>query len=507
MIPAFAYFDSPGTDGDQSGEFAHRLLAPMGRWPLRTVVLLALVPMLTLRWTAPDLSLLAVTCALQMLPSLWLVGWGNAVRKRASAAATVGNSLSLRQLHGTALAMAAAAGLVGGALWWLGSDSLATALHRDLDLEHGKMLAFLRLEAGQFAFWPVLVTCMALAEGRLRDAERSSFRGAAVMIAAMSALSVVLFGWHPQAWPVATMAGHAFVALMALASLPQDALAGGRPQWSWREGAALIGQSQLVAAEEPGMLAPFFIVAVLAGTSQLPCATWQPAAAMTLLACLMACGWQLAGHLEPVATIADLHADEYRARWRFARSLDAALLVALGLSIVLGTYGDTIVSAWLGMRKGEGPTVVPLAFFATVSAPAAVCAQWLKRADKAGAVANARVVEFALAAAIGATLTAAFGWKGGAWALVAARLLSTGPLLLRRTCKHLGLEAEEVALSQLWRMGLVAAPSAFAAVAFSQFKPPRTPREWAIQLLIVAILYVVFAFAGWSLMDSRRDRD
>ncbi len=507
MIPAFAYFDTPNATPDRDAGLDLRLLAPLGRWPLRLVVLLALVPLLSVQWGAANLGLVAFCCAIQMLPSLFLVGWGEALVRRSQAALRVGNQDALARLHGTAAVSALAVGAVAGVVGWLLAEPLSLWLVRVPGLARAQAETLLHLEALQLALWPALITWTSLAEARLRESDRAAFRGTAIAIEAMAALSVAMFQWRPHAWPVAMAAAHATLILLSLVVLWRERLAGSRPGFAWPEVRDLLGATEWPCAPEPGMMPVFFAALILPAAIGRTLDAAVPAAIMTVAAAFSAAGWQLASRLEPVGLMGDLHADPYRARWRFGRSLDAATLVALGLGLILATYGGQLVQMWLGLPRTTTLRLLPVTALLVLVAPVAVSAQWLRRADLRGFVAMVRGAEVGIALPVAALLWTDYGWSGTLWGVVAVRSLTCGLWLPVRACRHLGLNPLAVFGNQLWRMGLVALPSTVTALAFSTFKPPRTGREWTIQLMIVAILYVIPAFAAWSMMDTRRDRD
>ncbi|MBM4345633.1 MAG: hypothetical protein FJ100_19855 [Deltaproteobacteria bacterium] len=507
MIPAFAYFDTPTAVPDRDAGLDLRLLAPLGRWPLRLVVLLALVPLLSVQWGAANLGLVAFCCAIQMLPSLALVGWGEALVRRSQAALRVANQEALARLHGTAAIAALAIGFLAGGVGWLAAEPVALWLVRVPGLGRAQADTLLHLEALQLVLWPALVTWTSLAEARLGESDRAAFRGTAVAVEAMAALAVAVFQWRPHAWPVAMSAAHVTLILLSVVVLWRERQAGMRPGFSWSEARELLRATEWPFAPEPGMMPVFFAALILPAAAGHTLDAAVPAAILTGAAGFSAAGWQIASRLEPVGLMGDLHADPYRARWRFGRSLDAATLVALGASIVLATYGGRLVQIWLGLPRATVVHLLPLSALLVLVAPVAVSAQWLRRADLRGYVAKVRGAELGIALPVAALLWSEYGWTGTLWGLVSVRALTCGLWLPVRACRHLGLSPAAVFGHQAWRLGLVALPSAATAVAFSTFKPPRTGREWTIQLMIVAILYVIPAFAAWSVMDTRRDRD
>ncbi|MSQ84356.1 MAG: hypothetical protein EXR77_15970 [Myxococcales bacterium] len=507
MIAAYTYFDAPTVSPDRDAAFDLRLLAPLGRWPLRLVALVTMLPLLHVQWGAFFLGVVAFGCALQMLPSLWLVGWGKALRQRSQAAVKVGNRAGLGALHGTAIAMAIAMSLSLGLLFWLSADSLAVWLCPGPCQQIDSILAYLKLEAVQVACWPLLVTWTALAEGRQSDNDRAAFRGTVVAIESMAALSVAIFQWPPTAWPLAMTAAHATLIAVSVLVLWRDRVLSGKPQWSTAEAKDLIWATEPMASAEPGMLPVVFACVILPAAAQRPQNAAVPAALVAVIGALCATCWQIVGRLEPVTDMPDMHADPYRARWRFGRSLDAAVLMAVGVGLIVAAYGTKLTTSWLGLGATATVTAVPMAWLMVVSAPVAVSAQWLSRGDHQLTVAGVRIGEAVVALTVSALLWPEFGWVGAAWAVALVRTLTTAMWLPIRVCNHLGMSPNVVFGGLVWRLGLVALPAGVTALAFAALKPPRTGREWIVQLLIVMILYVIPAFAAWSLMDTRRDRD
>lgn len=505
MTPILALCEAPSEPEERDAPLVQRLVTPFARWPFRLFVLVALVPLLTMRWKMGDIGVVMLSGALQTLVAMPLAGLAEGVRRRGQAAAQVSDTGRLAEINGTAVLFAVMTAILLELGWWTAAPTLATMLTLGPGMHSSAVAEFLRNEAMQVATLPLLLTALAMAEAQLTEVRRGTLRGAIVLIEGMTLLAVPGAELPPQAWPVLCTASHLWMIALLVVILQQS----GRTPLRWRfaraEATALFRSRNSAVVPEPGLLPAMYCAVAIAAAADRPSAVVVPAATVALVGAVAAVGWHLAAHLEPLEVIADLHADAYRARWRFKRSLDAAMLVALGIAVPLAFFGKAAVQSWLGVRNQSSTAVAALAVLALVSAPVALSSQWLRRANRTQDIAGIRGIEVLVAMPLVTLCWSYAGWPLAAWALVASRVATTGWVLPRAVARHLGITVSSLVLDQAWRLALVALPSTVTAACFVLFKPARNGREWTIQILIVTILFVIPAFAAWSLMDTRKD--
>lgn len=484
---------------------ARSAVAPFARAPFRLALVLVLAPVLLAHWGEAVTGLVLAATALRIAVGRAVQGWAGMVRRRVRACHTAGDQAhaAVVELAATLWAAAASLGLLA-----LGGATVP-ALARRLALPRAAVAVdvenYLAFEVALLVLWPVLATLVAAADARIGLDRAEAWAGRYNLGHAALALLVPLLGWPPILWPLLSF---------SLTALGLLALAQVRSRQLLRPGlVGLRGELKRLPTEalrscwgDPGS-APVITVAVLPfvvvhGSERALLPLALALVAQTVAECIS----ELGSRVEPLTHDTSVYADMHRARWRFKRMTDAAVLLGCGAAMLLGAYGPGLVRGWLGIGAVPRLLTTAMALFVLASAPGGVAARWLSRGGNSAAVAVVLRVDVTLAALLG-VLMAATGndsWAEQALLMVALHAVLAGMVLPGLAARELGIAALPMALGRAWRYTMVALPAALAAFAVSGLRPPRSGREWIIQLAVVGILYLVPGFAAWNLLDGRR---
>lgn len=489
---------------------ARSVWGPFARAPFRLTLLLVLVPVAILNWGEAVTGLVLATTALRMAVGRAVQGWSGVVRRRVRACTTVGDRANAAAVELAASLWAAGASV---AILLVGVATVPPAAAR-LALQHTEVPVdvenFLSFEAAVLVLWPLLATLMAASDGRQGGEREASWAGRYGLTHASVLLALAVWGLPPILWPLlaflATTAALIAVTAVRSRELRPSALQPNELYGLSAELRRLPVEAVRSSWGEPGSSPVLSVAALPYVWTQGFQRALLPLALALVVQVLAECISELASRVEPLTHDVSLYADMHRARFRFKRMTDAAVIMACGAAMVIGAYGPGLVRGWLGIGAVPQLLAGAMALFVLASAPGGVAARWLNRSGNSSAVAMVLRADVALAALLG-VLFAATGnasWTEQALVVVALHGLLAGVLLPGLAARELGIAAVPMALGRAWRYTMVALPAALAAFAVSGMRPPRSLREWVIQMAVVGILYAVPGFTAWNLLDNRR---
>jgi len=357
---------------------------------------------------------------------------------------------------------------------------------------------------GELAMLPLLMTAAAVASGQAGPKLTDRLRGW-LGLGAVTALVVTLTGADVEQWARLTAACTALV-MAWLASVVARLGALRSPGLASTELKALLLGVAAVPSGASLWSLSVVVVTLLLGAQLGLASHFADLALVALTIALGNWGSDLARSMAPEVDLASPSDDPYRLRWRFGRHYDAANLVAVGMLIVVLCYLGLASRLWLAKL---GPVAAPvqwLGLWAGGVAPSRLLGEQVVRQDYGALRLAVHVGELIV-------VVAANGLVGGDATSVmvavalAVRWLVLLALAIPAICLHFHISYTRLTFGTFWRFALVALPATVAAVMFAAFRPPVAGREWALQLAIVAILYLVPAFTAWNLLDTRRDRN
>lgn len=482
------------------------VFAPFSRAPFRLMILLALVPAMASAWGEAMAALVLLSIAVRMMVGRLSQGWAAVVRRRLRAYATVGDGANKTAVQLAATVLAACASLVLLALGrWL---AVAAAGH--LALPAGAAFVdvetFLLLEAVLVALWPLLATLMAATDAQLTLVRAASLAGKHGLAQAALAVSLPVLHWSPLLWPLAGLALTAGSLLVVLGVQAKEMRSASADRWA-AELRRLPAEALKAAAADAGGVPVLALAAIPFALSRGLAAAFVPVALALVAVAVAESVAEVAAGVEPLAQDSSLYSDMHRARWRFRRMMDAAVLLACGAAVVVAAYGPALVRGWLAVDAPPRGYMWVLAWYLVASAAGGVAARWLNRGGAHNAVAVLVALDALLAVLIALAFTASGNgnWPDLALAVAAVHALLLGAVLPGYAARSLKQSVWRMMAGRSWRYGLVIAPAALTAFSGALLKPPRSLREWVIQLIVIGILYLIPSFAAWNLLDSRRD--
>lgn len=482
------------------------LFAPFSRAPFRLLLLLVLVPALASAWGEPVAALVLLSIAVRMVVGRLCQGWAALVRRRVRANATVGDSANKTavQLAATILAAVASLALVGMGRWL----AVAAAAHLPLPpaLVGLDVESFLVLEAVMLALWPMLATLVAATDAELPVARAASLAGRYGLVQGGIALALPMLQASPLWWPLAGLA-LTLGSLLVVVGVHAKEMRGAAPDRWAAELKRLPAEALQVSTGSAGFAPVLALAAIPFAFGRGLTAAFAPAALALVTAAVAESIGEAAAGVEPLGQDSSLYTDMHRARWRFRRMMDAAVILACGAAVLLGAYGPALVRHWLAIDAPTQAQMLVLGGYLLASAPAGVAARWLNRgsAHTTVTVLVGLDILVALLVAIAMAATGNGSWPELALLVVAAHAVLLGAVLPAYAAIGLKQSVVKLMVGRIWRYGLVIAPAMIAAFAATAFKPPRSGREWLIQLTVMLILYLIPVFAAWNLLDSRRE--
>lgn len=478
-------------------------MALFGGWGFRLLALVAVVPLSARVWGTDGAALVLWAGMAEAAVAAVLQTWTGSISGRVRALAATGDHARLRRTTATALATGAAATAVLGAVAFVAAPWLGWHLAKYA--QHGPAIEGATMWlAAELALLPLVMTVAAVACGLAGPKLADRLRGW-LGFAAVAALVATVPGANVEQW---ARLSAAFTAL-ALAWLASDVARRGAlrsPGLSWTELKALLRGMAAIPSGASLWSLPVIAVTLLLGGQLGLASHFADLALVALTVALGNWGSDLARSMAPEVDLASPSDDPYRLRWRFGRHYDAANLVAVGMLIVVLCYLGLASRLWLAKL---GPVAAPvqwLGLWAGGVAPSRVLGEQVVRQDFGGIRLAVHVGELILVVAVNglvggdATSVAVAGALAVRWLVLLA-------LAIPAICLHFHISYTRLTYGTFWRFALVALPATITAVVFAAFRPPVAGREWALQLAIVGILYLVPAFTAWNLLDTRRDRN
>ncbi len=482
------------------------VFAAFSRAPFRLLLLMVLVPVMASSWGEPIAALVLLSLAVRGAVGRLSQGWAAVVRRRLRAYATVGDSANKTavQLAATVLAACASLGLLAVGRW------LAVTAAAHLKLPDGAILldveTFLMLEAVVLALWPLLATLVAATEARMTPVGAAALAGKYALIQAALALALPALQGSPLLWPLAGLALTTISLLAVLGVQAKEMRRASADRWA-AELKRLPLEGLRAAAADAAGVPVLALAAIPFALSRGLALSFVPVALALGVSLLAESIGEAAAGVEPLTHDPSVYTDMHRARMRFRRMMDAAVLLACGAAVMMGAYGPALVRGWLVVDPPARGHLLVLAVYVVASAAAGVAARWLHRCGAHREVAVLVAADALVAVLVAmAMATATLGsWHELAALVVGFHALVLGAVLPGLAARKLQQSVWRLMAGRLWRYGLVMAPSALTAFTAAALKPPRSTREWLIQLTVVGILYLIPAFAAWNLLDSRRE--
>ncbi|MBI5609822.1 MAG: hypothetical protein HY902_13200 [Deltaproteobacteria bacterium] len=480
-----------------------RFVALFGGWGFRLLALVAIVPLVARTWGTDGAALVLWAGMAEAAVAAVMQTWAGAVAARVRALVATGDHARLRRTTTTALAAAAVVSVCLALLAYVGGPWLAWQLAKYARHPQALQGATGWLVA-ELALLPLLMTSAAVAGGLVGPRLADRLRGW-LGLGAVAALGVTAPSAGLEQWARLSAAVAALVLLwLAIVLVRQGALRGAGLAWS--ELQALLRAVPAVPSGANLWSLPVLAATLLLGAQLGLASHFADLALVALTVALGNWGSDLARRMAPEVDIASPSDDPYRLRWRFGRHFDAANLVAVGMLIVLLCYLGLASRLWLAKL---GPVAAPvewLGLWAGGVAPSRVLGEQVVRQDQGAPRLAVHLGELVV-------VVAANGLVGGDATAVmvavalAVRWLVLLALALPAICKHFHISYTRMTYGTFWRFALVALPASTTGLVFAAFRPPVAGREWALQLAIVGILYLVPAFTAWNLLDTRRDRN
>ncbi len=480
-----------------------RYVALFGSWGFRLLTLVAAVPLAARVWGTDGAALVLWASMAETALAAVLQTWTGSVSERVRAMVATGDHARLRRTAATALATGVAVTVLTGVVAlavgpWLGLNLANYALHRDA-IE--KAVPWLTAE---LALLPLVMTAAAVASGLAGPKFADRLRGW-LGLGAVAVLGLALVQAGVEQWAQLS-AGCAIAVLLWLGAVLARQGAFRSPGLAVPELQALLRGMAAVPSGAGLWSLPVLAVTLLLGTQLGLASHFADLALVALTVSLGNWGSDLARRMAPEVGMASPSDDPYRLRWRFGRHYDAANLVAVGMLIVVLCYLGLASRLWLAKLGPVSAPVQWLGLWAGGVAPSRVLGEQVVHQDHGA-------VRLAVHAGELVVVLAATGLAGGdATAAVIAVALGVRWLVLLvlaipAICVHFHISYTRLTYGTFWRFAMVAVPATITGAVFAAFRPPLTGREWALQLAIVSILYVVPAFTAWNLLDTRRDRN
>ena len=514
MLPTPSVLESAAAAlNSQPGTITQRLLGFFDTGLFRFAAFVALTPILLRGLGEAQFGMIGVAAALTGYLSIAQRGVQEETTRLCAAALRAGDAERAREALASALVLLGGLGVIAGGALAVTSVEIAQLFGADADLLPACSL-FLALQAAKMLLLQPISAYTAAGEAGGRLAQLQAMRGMGTLLQVAAAFGAI--GWNLGLPGLAALdlAGTAVVVLSArragLAALrdPKSQSSPGITVRSARRAtiAQLAAAGVLLGANGPGLLAAFdaglLVVAAVLGLH----AVAPFAIAVHGCRLLIGSGLYLAGGLYPTFATLALHGERLQMRWVFRRAMDATLLTASGLSLLVIAFGRPVMAVWLDLKLPPW-TATALGLCVLTAAPVVVAGRYVARAGLETVVLGVTALECAVAVGLSLWLIGEYGIAGVAIGVAAAQVLTSFWLLPHVGCRHLRIVPARFWFARYWRTAVVIAPAIASTGMFALARPPNTSRDLVVQIGIAVILHSVAAFAAWYLLETRPEMD